>query len=545
MNSFEEMGLAPNLLASLKELGFETPTTIQAKAIPLVLNSDKDLIGLAQTGTGKTAAFGLPLLQQLTPHKKPQSIVLCPTRELCLQITKDLEAYSKHLSPLGITSVYGGTAIGKQIKDLKRGSSIVIGTPGRVLDLINRGALDLSEIKWTVLDEADEMLSMGFKEELDAILSNTPDEKRTLLFSATMPKGISRIASRYMDSPEEVVAGERNQGNANVKHQYALVHGRDRYQALTRFIDEASEMYSIIFCRTKNDTREIADQLRADLYEAEAINGDLSQHQRDYVMDRFRKQRVKLLVATDVAARGIDVENLTHIINYNLPEDPENYIHRSGRTGRAGKTGISISLVSPKEQNQLKAVEEQLGQAIERVSVPSGQAVFKERLNRFLSKVEQYGGDEKAHPLLEKEWETINEQLGHLSKEQLIQGFLTASLDQQLNAYNEAPDLNAKSKVSAKKPSPKQGGARKQSSKGYTRLFMNLGKRDQLTKKDLIDLVNNEFPKQKIDIGDIQVLDKIAFFEIDNRYEDAIRQALRNKEYNGRTFNIELAYEKS
>jgi ATP-dependent RNA helicase DeaD len=545
MTTFEGMGLAPNLLASLKELGFESPTTIQEKAIPTILNSDQDLIGLAQTGTGKTAAFGLPLLQELTPSKQPQALVLCPTRELCLQITKDLDQYSKFLDPLGITAVYGGTAIGKQIKDLKRGSTVVVGTPGRLLDLINRGALDLSAIQWTVLDEADEMLSMGFKEELDAILATTPANKRTLLFSATMPKGISRIASRYMDSPEEVVAGERNQGNANVKHQYALVQGRDRYQALTRFIDSAGEMYSIIFCRTKNETREVADQLRADLYEAEAINGDLSQYQRDYVMDRFRKQRVKLLVATDVAARGIDVENLTHIINYNLPEDPESYLHRSGRTGRAGKTGIAIALVAPKEQQQLKAVEKQLGQAIERVNVPSGQEVFKERLQRFLDQTNQ-AGEQELHPLLEQEWPQIEEQLGHLTREQLIRGFLTGALNQQLDAYQNAYDLNAKSRpgsgASARKSAPRK---EQKSSKGYTRLFMNLGKQDQLTKKDLIALVNQEFPRQKVDIGDIQVLDKIAFFEIDHRYEDAIRSALRDKEYNGRSFNVELAYEKS
>lgn len=543
MTTFEGMGLAPNLLAALEELGFDTPTTIQEKAIPRILNSEQDLIGLAQTGTGKTAAFGLPLLQQLDPSRQPQALILCPTRELCLQITKDLEHYSKFLDDMGITAVYGGTAIGKQIKDLKRGSTIVVGTPGRVLDLINRGSMDLSAVQWTVLDEADEMLSMGFKEELDAILSNTPDDKRTLLFSATMPKGINRIASRYMDAPEEVVAGERNQGNANVQHQYAMVQGRDRYQALTRFIDAAGEMYSIIFCRTKHETREVADQLRADLYEAEAINGDLSQQQRDDVMERFRKQRVKLLVATDVAARGIDVENLTHIINYNLPEDPENYIHRSGRTGRAGKTGLAISLISPRDQQQLKAVEQQLGQSIERVSVPSAQEVFKERLQRFLNHV-GHSAEQDAHPLLEQAWPQIEEQLSHLTHEQLIKGFLTGALNQQLDAYHRAQDLNApiKANGASKKTAPRKA---QKASNGYTRLFMNLGKRDQLTKKDLIGLVNQEFPRQKVDIGDIQVLDKIAFFEIDNRYEDAIRTALRNKEYNGRTFNVELAYEKS
>ena len=539
---FQRLGLASNLLASLDELGFAEPTTIQQKAIPFILNESQDLIGLAQTGTGKTAAFGLPLLQQLSPQQKPAALILCPTRELCLQITKDFQAYSKNLSPLGITAVYGGTPIGKQIKSLKAGSTIVVGTPGRVLDLVNRGSLDLSGIQWTVLDEADEMLSMGFKEELDAILATTPEEKRTLLFSATMPKGIRRIANRYMSNPEEVVAGERNQGNANVSHQYAIVQDRDRYQALTRFIDAAPDMYSIIFCRTKNETREVADQLRADHYEAEALNGDLSQYQRDWVMNRFRKKQVRLLVATDVAARGIDVENLTHIIHYNLPEDPENYIHRSGRTGRAGKEGLAITLVAPKEQNQLKAVEDQLGKSITRIAVPDGKAVFRERLQQFLGKVSTAAEEEK-HPLLEANWDAIEETLGHLTPTQLMKGFLSGAFDGHLDNYHNARDLNAKSRISDRKQTRKT--STRQPSSGYTRLFMNLGKRDQLTKKDLINLVNKEFPKEKVDIGDIQVLDKIAFFEIDNRYEDAIRRALRNREYNGRQFNIELAYEKS
>jgi ATP-dependent RNA helicase DeaD len=541
-NEFEELGLSQDLLGAIAALGFEKPTTIQHKAIPFILNRKEDLIGLAQTGTGKTAAFGLPLLQNLRPSKNPQTLILCPTRELCLQINRDLQEYSQNRSPLGITPVYGGTAIGNQIKALKKGSSIVVGTPGRVLDLVNRGVLNLSEIQWTVLDEADEMLSMGFKEELDAILANTPDEKRTLLFSATMPKGIRRIANQYMNNPEELVAGERNQGNANVKHQYALVQDRDRYEALTRFIDAAPEMYSIVFCRTKNETREVADQLRSDLYEAEALNGDLSQYQRDLVMDRFRKKQVKLLVATDVAARGIDVENLTHIVHYNLPEDPENYLHRSGRTGRAGKEGLAITLVAPKEQYQLKAVEKQLGQAIERTTVPSGQAVFGERLQRFLQQVAD-GADQPASPLLEQQWETIQDVVGNLSNEQLTKGFLAATFGEQLDNYTKARDLNTKSRVSNKKPARTPNN--RKGASGYTRLFMNLGKQDQLTKKDLINLVNREFPKDKVAIGDIQVLDKIAFFEIDQEYEDAIRKALDDKQYNGRRFNIELAYEKS
>lgn len=541
-NHFENLGLSPNLLSAINALGFEEPTTIQHKAIPFILEQSQDLIGLAQTGTGKTAAFGLPLLQKLSPSKNPQTLILCPTRELCLQINRDLQEYSQNLSPLGITPVYGGTAIGNQIKALKKGSSIVVGTPGRVLDLINRGVLNLSAIQWTVLDEADEMLSMGFKEELDAILANTPADKRTLLFSATMPKGIRRIANQYMNNPEELVAGERNQGNANVQHQYAMVQDRDRYEALTRFIDAAPEMYSIVFCRTKNETREVADQLRSDLYDAEALNGDLSQYQRDLVMNRFRKKQVKLLVATDVAARGIDVENLTHIIHYNLPEDPENYLHRSGRTGRAGKEGLAITLLAPKEQYQLKAVEKQLGQAIERIQVPSGQAVFGERLQRFLKQVTD-AAEQDAPPLLEQQWEAIRDQIGDLTHEQLAKGFLAATFGSQMENYYKARDLNAKSRVSNKKPARKPSTS--QGASGYTRLFMNLGKQDQLTKKDLINLVNKEFPRDKVAIGDIQVLDKIAFFEIDQQYEDAIRKALRDKEYNGRRFNIELAYEKS
>jgi ATP-dependent RNA helicase DeaD len=386
---FNETGLSPNLLKAIEEMGFETPTPIQEKTIPLILNDNKDIVALAQTGTGKTAAFGLPVIQQITlSSNSTQALVLCPTRELCLQITKDLTKFSLYQGNINIVSVYGGASINEQIRQLDKGAHIVVATPGRALDLIKRKKLKLQTISWLVLDEADEMLSMGFKDDLDAILSGTPKEKQTLLFSATMPKEISVIAKKYMSNPVEVSVGKTNQGADNVSHEYFVVHARDRYEALKRIADVNPKVYGIVFCRTRAETKEVADNLIRDGYNADALHGDLSQEMRDIVMNRFRNRRLQLLVATDVAARGLDVNDLTHVINYNLPDDPEIYIHRSGRTGRAGKKGISLSILHLKERGKLKDIERMLNKKIENKPVPSGRDICEKQLFNLIDKVE-------------------------------------------------------------------------------------------------------------------------------------------------------------
>lgn len=537
MNEFKEMGLSNLLLEAIEEMGFEEPTPIQKKTIPFLVNKNQDLIGLAQTGTGKTAAFGLPIINDIQPKKKPQVLVLCPTRELCLQISKDFESYTKYIEDVKVTAVYGGTDIKGQIKELKENPQIIAGTPGRVLDLINRNKLDLTEIDRLVLDEADEMLSMGFKEELDAIFEQMPEGKQTLLFSATMPSDIQRIANKYMHSPEEISVGKKNEGAENVQHQYCMVGSRDRFYALKRLVDYNPGIYALVFCRTKNETREVADQLIQEGYQTEALNGDLSQAQRDRVMNLFREQHVKILVATDVAARGLDVNNLTHVINYNLPEDPEVYIHRSGRTGRAGKEGTSLSLITAKEKGQMKSVEKILGKPIDYVKVPSPETIAQRQIEYFLYQVK-----EENEP---QDWlsnfESLSDELMDLPKETLVNKFLSVSFNQLLNSYQDARDLNAK----PRKVNEKDTGAGRSKPKknGYTKLFLNVGKEHELTKKDLIDMVNKQFPKEKVDIGTIKVLDRISFFEIDDRYHEPLLEAFKSskKDFNGRSLNIELA----
>ena len=376
MLTFQEMGINPLILKAISELGFEKPTEIQEKTIPHLLKEKNDLVALAQTGTGKTAAFGLPILEQINLESKlTQALILSPTRELCIQISNDIKTYSKYIPNLKTATIYGGASAEKQIGDLNKGCQIVVGTPGRVLDLIKRKKLKVGHIEYLVLDEADEMLDMGFKDELDAILEGTPESRQTLLFSATMPKEIMKIANKYMSNAEEISIGEKNIGAENVNHNYYLAKARDRYKVLKRIIDSHPKIYSIVFCRTRRDTKEVADKLIENGYNAEALHGDLSQAQRDYVMNRFRTKHMQILVATDVAARGLDVNDLTHIINYNIPDEPKIYIHRSGRTGRAGKTGTSLSLIHSRELFRLREIEKTLGKKITRKQVPSGKEI--------------------------------------------------------------------------------------------------------------------------------------------------------------------------
>ncbi|MCF8381467.1 MAG: DEAD/DEAH box helicase [Bacteroidales bacterium] len=440
MSTFQDLGLNPDLLKAVEELNFITPTPIQEKVIPVLMEAKQDVIGLAQTGTGKTAAFGLPVLQQInTELNDIQSIILCPTRELCIQITKDLKSYSKYQKGISVVSVYGGASIDTQVRALKRGANIVVGTPGRTLDLINRKVLKINSIKWLILDEADEMLNMGFREDLDSILADTPKEKQVLLFSATMPAGVRHIANNYMNTPVEISAGKKNMGAANVSHHYYMVMASDRYLALKRIADINPDIYGIIFCRTRQETKDVAAKFMEDGYNADALHGDLSQSQRDYVMDRFRSGQLQLLVATDVAARGLDINNLTHVINYNLPDDPEVYIHRSGRTGRAGNSGISILIAHTRDGRRISEVERLIGKKFERKMIPSGKEICEKRLYSLMDKIENIEVDEEQiGPFLD----AINKKLEWIDKEELLKRFVSVEFNRYLEYYKDAKDIN-------------------------------------------------------------------------------------------------------
>jgi ATP-dependent RNA helicase DeaD len=533
MNTFIEMGLAPELLRAVEELGFETPTPIQQKAIPVILNGGNDLVVLAQTGTGKTAAFGLPILQLGdTESHHLQTLVLCPTRELCMQITSELNKYARYTTGVKVVPVYGGASINDQIRALKGGSQIVVGTPGRVLDMIERNVLNLTEIRWMILDEADEMLNMGFKDDLDAILAATPKEKQTLLFSATMPNEVAKIARKYMNSPEEVSVGRRNSGAENVSHEYFMVHARDRYPALKRIVDINPDVYGIVFCRTRMETKEVADKLMQDGYNADALHGDLSQAQRDYVMNRFRLKNIQLLVATDVAARGLDVQDLTHIINYNLPDDPEVYIHRSGRTGRAGKTGISVSLIHTRENGRIKDLERLIQKSFEKKTVPGGREICEKQLLSLVDRVENTVVDEVN---IKKYLPAIFEKLEWLSREELIKHFISVEFNRFLDYYKDAPDLN----VAAH--DKRSEGSSRSSSTSFARLHINLGLKHGLSASALISVINRSLHGQRIDFGKIEILRNFSFFEVDESRVQHLLKDVENAQFDGTPFKIELS----
>jgi len=522
MTIFNESGLNTEILKAIGELGFIEPTPIQKKTIPTLLESKRDLVALAQTGTGKTAAFGLPIVELTNvEEKKIQSIVLCPTRELCLQIAKDLKSFSKYMQGVTVTPVYGGAAIVNQIKDLKKGSNIVVGTPGRVVDLIKRKVLKLENIKWLILDEADEMLNMGFKEDLDTILATTPEEKQTLLFSATMPKEIERIASRYMTDPEKITVGKKNAGAENVMHEYFMVNARDRYLALKRIADINTNIYGIIFCRTRHETKDVADKLMQDGYNADALHGDLSQAQRDHVMGRFRNKHIQLLVATDVAARGLDVNDLTHVVNYNLPDDLEVYVHRSGRTGRAGKKGISISIVHTRETSKIRELEKITQKTFERKMVPKGAEICEKQLFNLIDKVKKI---EVNDAQIEKYLPNIYKKLESLDREELIKHFVSVEFNRFLAYYKNAPDLNVTVKENRKEKKGKKNGR----GTDFSRFHINVGSKNELDAKHLIGMVNEVNPKLKIEIGKIDILRNFTFFDADKKYEKEILNSFRN-----------------
>lgn len=537
------MGFTPGILKAIEALGFEQPMPVQEKVIPLMLGDESDIIALAQTGTGKTAAFGLPLVQTTdTELNKTQALILCPTRELCMQITGDLMDYSKFTGKLKILAVYGGASIDNQIRGLKKGVHIIIATPGRLIDLVNRGAADLSTVTTLVLDEADEMLNMGFLDSIQEILEELPEKRRTLLFSATMPSEIETIARKYMDKPIEVTIGTRNSSAENVSHAYYLVHAKDKYKVLKRIADFEPDIYGIVFCRTRKDTQEIATKLMNDGYNADALHGDLSQAQRDAVMNKFRSRNLQLLVATDVAARGLDVDDLTHIINFSLPEDPEVYTHRSGRTGRAGKTGISISLVHLKEKYLLSQIQRKIRRNFKVIPVPSGSDICGKQLFHWVEKLEKISTD---HREIEKLLPLIKQKLESLDREELLKRVVALEFDRFLDDYRYADDLLAP--VAEKELSfrdSRRGRSIESGSGKYKRLFINLGKKDGFYPEHLIDLINKNTSGKKIPLGQIDLMQNFSFFEVEDTYTDKLIDSLKDVNYMNRKVVVEIAQEK-
>lgn len=543
MQTFEEIGLRSEILQAVQELGFEKPTPIQEQAIPYLLTEETDLLAFAQTGTGKTAAFSLPLLQSIDPDSKQiQALILCPTRELCLQIARDIQSFAKFMK-IRTTAVYGGASIDKQIDALKRGVHIVVGTPGRSLDLIKRKKLKLEQIQWLVLDEADEMLNMGFKQELDAILATTPTEKQTLLFSATMPQELIRIAEQYMHQPKKISVGQRNTGAKNVSHEFYVAQPRDRYQALKRIADINPHIYGIVFCRTRRETKDIANKLIQDGYNADALHGDLSQAQRDHVMGRFRSRHLQILVATDVAARGLDVDEITHVINFNLPDDLEVYIHRSGRTGRAGKTGVSLLIIGGREVGKIRTIERKIGKKFERKQIPTSQEICEHRLLNLMDKVKDVAvKEEEIAPYLPN----VYEKLENLSREELIKHFVSFEFNRFLEYYKNAPDLNAAANRRDRDRGDRKerNGDRRDKKRGgnridFSRFFINLGSKDELNPKNLLSFIDSQPSLKNVEVGKIDIQKSFSFFEIDKRYEDQLLNAFAEVEYDGSSVVIE------
>ena len=517
--TFEELGVNGEILKAINELGYEQPMPIQEKVIPVLLHNAHDVVGLAQTGTGKTAAFGLPVLQKTdVAHRQPQTLILCPTRELCLQIADDLIDYSKYIDNVKILPVYGGSSIESQIRSLKKGVHIIVATPGRLLDLIQRGTVKLNAVRCVVMDEADEMLNMGFIENINAILAELPKERNTLLFSATMPPEIASIAKKYMTNPQEIVIGNRNESATNVKHRYYLVHAKDKYLALKRIADYYPAIYGIVFCRTRKETQEVASALIRDGYNADSLHGDLSQQQRDAVMQKFRLRNVQLLVATDVAARGLDVDDLTHIINYGLPEDSDIYNHRSGRTGRAGKTGISIAIVHSKEKNRLREIEKKIGKKFETGTIPTGKAICEKQIFSLMDKLEKVQVNEAEIAGL---LPSIFRKFEWLSKEDVIKRLVSLEFNRMIEYYRDADELDIPDEQSGRSGSRNERHSRK----GFARLFVNYGKSDGVFPAHFIDIINDYLPR-RVEIGKIDILQNFSFIEVEEQSADLVINSL-------------------
>ena len=538
MSGFKEFDLRPEILQAVEELGFVEPMPVQAKVLPILLNSDTDMVALAQTGTGKTAAFGLPLLQRCDPDAQGvEALILSPTRELCVQIAKDLKNFSKYIKNMRICAVYGGASIERQLSEIARGVKIVVATPGRMLDIISRGKIDFSHLHTVVFDEADEMLNMGFRDELDGILQNTPDDKHTWLFSATMPQEIRAIANNYMKYPQEVVIGKRNEGAANVTHHYYVVSSRDRYAALKRIIDFHPGIYSIIFCRTRRETQEVAEQLIKDGYNADALHGDLSQAQRDNAMSRFRLKNLQLLVATDVAARGLDVNNLTHVLNYNLPDEIEQYVHRSGRTGRATSKGVSIAIVTPREKTRLKAIEKVLKKDFELQHVPQDTEICERQLLYQINRMMQLEMGE-GDSAIDRYLPGIYEKLEGLSKEEIVKRFVWREFNRFSEYYANAPVVEDLSMERPKRGDVKRG--QKGVKSGLSRIFVNLGHMDGLKPQNMLGIISDCVGKQA-EVGRIEIYKTCSFVEVQKEFEEEIIAGLNQTVWSDRKVRSESA----
>lgn len=559
--TFEELGLEERLVKATSELGYVTPTTIQEKAIPVLLSGTKDFIGLAQTGTGKTAAFGLPLLQLIEEEKKsPQALVVCPTRELCLQIVSEIELFKKHMRGIQVVAVYGGASIGQQIRDLKRGVQIVVATPGRLIDLIERKAINLEEISYVTLDEADEMLNMGFQDDIEFILQNTPKRESTWLFSATMPMEIRKVSKRYMKEPMEVTVGKMNTGNKNIDHQYFVTSAQHRYPALKRLIDFNPGIYGIIFTRTKADAQDIAEKLTREGYDIDALHGDLSQQQRDKVMGQFRDKSLQLLIATDVAARGIDVQGITHVINYELPDDVEVYTHRSGRTGRAGNTGICMSIVHTRELYRMKQIQQMVQAPFHKMEIPTGKDVCRKQFFSFMDKLLQadisHGDYESYVPMLA-------EKFADISKEEVLKRVAAMEFDRFLKYYENAEDLNIRESQrrdprernmrvddrrsggddrSAGRPRERReyssSGGGNSGNGNNTRLFVNLGTKDGFYKASFLQFILDMSDLRKEVLGRIDMKEMNSWIEIESGAAKQMIRALDGKNYKGRRIRM-------
>ena len=547
MKTFEELGVAPVIIRAISEMGFESPMPVQEEVIPYLLGNDNEVIALAQTGTGKTAAFGLPILQRIdVDDVQPQAVVLCPTRELCLQIADDLNDYSKYIDKLKVLPVYGGSSIESQIKALRRGVHVVVATPGRLIDLINRKTVNLEQVRNVILDEADEMLNMGFSESIDEILSFVPESRNMLLFSATMPNEITKIAKKYMRSPKEIIIGKKNEGTKSVRHIYYMVNAKDKYLVLKRIADYTPNIYGIIFCRTRKETQEVADLLIKDGYNADSLHGDLSQQQRDYVMNRFRVKNIQLLVATDVAARGLDVDELTHIINYGLPDDVESYTHRSGRTGRAGRTGTSIAIIHTKEKGKIRTIEKGLNRNFEQGSIPTGKQICEKQLFSLVDQIEKVKVNEDEIGSL---MPSIYRKLDWLDKEDVIKRVISLEFNRLIEYYQEVgdiietPQINERGREKNNGDDRNSSGNGRSAERGFTRLFINLGKTDGIRPPDIISLVNDYIPGKMIEIGRIDLMKNFSFFEVREADGKKVVRGLKNADFFGRKIAVQVAQE--
>ena len=542
MKTFEELGVSPEIRKAIEEMGYENPMPVQEEVIPYLLGENNDVVALAQTGTGKTAAFGLPLLQQIdVTNRVPQSLILCPTRELCLQIAGDLNDYSKYIDGLKVLPVYGGSSIDSQIRSLKRGVHIIVATPGRLLDLMERKTVSLSTVHNIVMDEADEMLNMGFTDSINAILADVPKERNTLLFSATMSPEIARISKNYLQNAKEITIGRKNESTSNVKHVAYTVRAKDKYAALKRIVDYYPQIYGIIFCRTRKETQEIADKLMQEGYNADSLHGELSQAQRDAVMQKFRIRNLQLLVATDVAARGLDVDDLTHVINYGLPDDTESYTHRSGRTGRAGKTGTSIAIINLREKGKLREIERIIGKKFIAGEMPTGKQICEKQLIKVIDELEKVKVNEEEITDFMPE---IYRKLEWLSKEDLIKRMVSHEFNRFLDYYRDREEIETPTDSRERNTRDSRERGSRKAAPGFTRLFINLGKMDSFFPSELISLLNSN-TRGRIELGRIDLTKNFSFFEVEEKEAQNVVKALNRANWNGRKVSVEVAGEEA